>query len=195
MLSLLLDSADKKLLVALFKDDKKLDEISYEARQRQSELMIPELKKILDKNKINPKDINEIIVTLGPGSYTGVRIALTIAKIYALSLLIPCYAISSLAALKSVKGNSICLINARSNRSYFAVYDENGKAIINDKVLKNDEVLAYINEHKDFHVCGDTSYLNIEGEDNDLANNMYSLKSEDTLVKNILSLKAVYLKD
>lgn len=195
MLSLLLDSADKKLLVALFKDDKKFDEISYEAWQRQSELMIPELKKILDRNKIDPKEINEIIVTLGPGSYTGVRIALTIAKVYALSLNIPCYAISSLAALKSNKGNSICLINARSNRSYFAVYDENGKAIIQDKVLKNDEVINYINEHKDYHVCGDVTYLNIECENNDLATSMYSLKSDDTLVENILSLKAVYLKD
>lgn len=195
MLSLLLDSADKKLLVALFKDDKKFDEISYEAWQRQSELMIPELKKILDRNKIDPKEINEIIVTLGPGSYTGVRIALTIAKVYALSLNIPCYAISSLAALKSNRGNSICLINARSNRSYFAVYDENGKAIIQDKVLKNDEVINYINEHKDYHVCGDVTYLNIEGENNDLATSMYSLKSDDTLVENILSLKAVYLKD
>ena len=83
MLSLILDSANKELLVALYKDNIKLDETRYEARQKQSELMIPELDKIIKKNNINPKDVNEIIVTMGPGSYTGVRIALTIAKIYA----------------------------------------------------------------------------------------------------------------
>ena len=55
MLSLLLDSANKELLVALYENDKKIDEICYEAWQRQSELMIPELDKILKRNSIDPK--------------------------------------------------------------------------------------------------------------------------------------------
>lgn len=195
MLSLLLDSANKELLVSIFKDDIKVDEVRYEARQRQSELMIPELDKILKRNNIDPKAIGEIIVTKGPGSYTGVRIALTIAKIYAMGLNIPCYAISSLAVLKNKKGNSICLVNARSNRSYFAVYGENGETIIQDKILTNDETLEYIDSHKDYHVCGDTDYLGISGENNDLSSNMVSLRNESNKVENILTLKAVYLKD
>lgn len=195
MLSLLLDSANKKLLVALYSDDKKIDEIRYEARQRQSELMIPELDKILKNNNIDPKNIDEIIVTQGPGSYTGVRIALTIAKIYAMSLNIPCYALSSLAVLKDKTKTSICLINARSNRSYFAVYEANGNALIQDKVLPNTEVIEYINSHKDFAVCGDTTYLGIEGQNEDISFNMMSLKNESNKVDNILTLKAVYLKD
>ena len=195
MLSLLLDSANKELLVALYSDDKKIDEIRYEARQRQSELMIPELDKILKNNNIDPKNIDEIIVTQGPGSYTGVRIALTIAKIYAMSLYIPCYALSSLAVLKDKTKTSICLINARSNRSYFAVYEANGNALIQDKVLPNTEVIEYINSHKDFAVCGDTTYLGIEGQNEDISFNMMSLKNESNKVDNILTLKAVYLKD
>lgn len=195
MLSLVLDSANKELLVAIFKDKAKVDEIRYEAWQRQSELMIPELDKILKRNSISPKSIDEIVVTLGPGSYTGVRIALTIAKIYAYSLNIPCYAISSLAVLKNATGNSICLINARSNRSYFGVYNEKGETIIEDKVLTNSEAVAYIEEHPDCHVCGDTSYLNLSGENNDISLNMINLKNDKNRVQNILSLKAVYLKD
>lgn len=195
MLSLLLDSANKELLVALYSDDKKIDEIRYEARQRQSELMIPELDKIIKNNNIDPKNIDEIIVTQGPGSYTGVRIALTIAKIYAMSLNIPCYALSSLAVLKDKTKTSICLINARSNRSYFAVYEANGNALIQDKVLPNTEVIEYINSHKDFAVCGDTTYLGIEGQNEDISFNMMSLKNESNKVDNILTLKAVYLKD
>lgn len=195
MLTLVLDSANKELLVALFKNGIKLDETRYEAWQRQSEFMILELDKILKKHEINPKSIDEIVVTKGPGSYTGVRIALTIAKIYAYSLNIPCYAISSLEALKNERGNSICLINARSNRSYFAVYDENGKELVADKILTNSEVVSYVNEHEDYHICGDASYLNLVGENNDLASNLYSLKSDKNKVSNILSLKAVYLKD
>ena len=195
MLSLLLDSANKELLVALYKGDKKIDEIRYEAWQRQSELMIPELDKILKRNEIDPKTIDEIVVTQGPGSYTGVRIALTIAKIYALSLNIPCYAISSLGVLKDENKTSICLINARSNRSYFGVYEANGNVLIEDKVLPNKEVLDYIEEHKDFAICGDVTYLGLENQESDIAKNMMSLKNESNKVQNILTLKAVYLKD
>lgn len=194
MLSLVLDSANKELLVALFKDNKKLDETRYEAWQRQSEFMLPELDKILKKNNVEPKSISEIVVTLGPGSYTGVRIALTIAKIYAYTLNIPCYAISSLQVLENPSKPSICLENARSGRSYVGVYDGK-KVIVKDTIWSNGEVLKYISEHKDYALCGDLLYLDLIGERNDISSNLMFLKGEENNVENIFSLKAVYLKD
>ena len=194
MLSLILDSANKELGVALAQDGTLLDEIRYEARQRQSELMIPEIENIFKKNHVNPKDVGEILVTVGPGSYTGVRIALTIAKVYGYALNIPVYAFSSLEVLADLEKASICLINARSNRSYFAVY-EKGNAIVNDQVLTNDEVIKYVNEHKDYVICGETSYLDLVSENSDVLKNMLALKNDSYKVENILKLKAVYLKD
>lgn len=194
MLSLILDSANKELGVALAQDGTLLDEIRYEARQRQSELMIPEIENIFKKNQVNPKDVGEILVTVGPGSYTGVRIALTIAKVYGYALNIPVYAFSSLEVLADLEKPSICLINARSNRSYFAVY-EKGNAIVNDQVLTNDEVIKYVSEHKDYVICGETSYLDLVSENSDVLKNMFALKNDSYKVENILKLKAVYLKD
>ena len=194
MLSLILDSANKELGVALAQDGTLLDEIRYEARQRQSELMIPEIENIFKKNHVNPKDVGEILVTVGPGSYTGVRIALTIAKVYGYALNIPVYAFSSLEVLADLEKASICLINARSNRSYFAVY-EKGNAIVNDQVLTNDEVIKYVSEHKDYVICGETSYLDLVSENSDVLKNMLALKNDSYKVENILKLKAVYLKD
>ena len=194
MLSLILDSANKELGVALAQDGTLLDEIRYEAWQRQSELMIPEIENIFKKNHVNPKDVGEILVTVGPGSYTGVRIALTIAKVYGYALNIPVYAFSSLEVLADLEKPSICLINARSNRSYFAVY-EKGNAIVNDQVLTNDEVIKYVNEHKDYVICGETSYLDLVSENSDVLKNMRALKNDSYKVENILKLKAVYLKD
>ena len=81
MYSLLLDSSNTKLAVGIAKDDILLDKIYYDAWQRQSEFMIQEINNILSRNKILPSQISEIIVTDGPGSYTGVRISLTIAKV------------------------------------------------------------------------------------------------------------------
>lgn len=194
MYTLILDSANVNIVVGLCKDNEVLDETIYEAWQRQSEYMIPEIDKILKKNGVDPKDIGEIIVTKGPGSYTGVRIALTIAKIYAMSLNIRCYAVSSLKVLQSYNKPSICLINARSNRSYFAVYDKN-TAIIEDCVMSNGEVLKYIESHRDYDVCGDATYVDLVSFKNDIVKTMMLLKDDCDIVDNILSLKAVYLKD
>ena len=81
MFTILLDSSNKDLYVGLLKDKTLIDEITYQAWQRQSEYMIVELEKILFRNNVNKKDISKVMVGVGPGSYTGVRIALTIAKI------------------------------------------------------------------------------------------------------------------
>ena len=188
MLSLILDSANKELGVAIAKDNEIIDEIKYDAWQKQSELMIPEIEKIFKRNSISPKDINEILVSQGPGSYTGVRIALTIAKVYAYALNLPIYAFSSLNILENPEKPSICLINAKGNRSYFAVYEK-------DKVLTNGEVIEYVNSHPEYVICGDASYIDIVSEKYDVLKNMLRLKSDKYLVSNILSLKAVYLKD
>ena len=198
MYSLILDSANKDLVVSLAKDNEIIEEINYEAWQRQSELMIPEIEKILKKNKVDPKEINEILVTKGPGSYTGVRIALTIAKVYAYLLNIPVYAFSSLKALEDPDNTSICLINARSSRSYVAIYSKN-KCLLEDQIMTNQQVIELIKNHETYSVCGDIGYLNadfrINHKETDLSKNLLALKNDDDLVKNILSLKAVYLKD
>lgn len=193
MKTLLLDSTYKDLNVGLDIDGE-MHKISYECFQRQSELMISEIDKILKENNVNPKDINEIVVTHGPGSFTGLRIALTIAKVYCYAVKCPCYSLSSLNVLIKKSVPSICLLNARSGRSYFGVY-KNNEIIEEDQILTNDKVLEYIKNHPDYAVCGDVEYLGIEGYKADLIDNMYFLKNEDNKVKDIYTLKAVYLKD
>lgn len=194
MITLLLDSSNTLLVVGLAKDNKIIDSIIYEAWQKQSEYMILEINNILKRNEIDPKEVNEIIVTKGPGSYTGLRIALTIAKIYGYSLSIPVYAISSLQVLESHGHNSICLMNARSKRSYFAVYKDD-VCIVNDTVLTNEEVLSYISSHQDYKICGELDYLSIKSNEYNILENMLFLKSDKNKVEDILTLKAIYLKD
>ena len=193
MNTLILDSTNIDLNVGLYINGH-LYFVSYPCRQQQSEKMIPEIDKLLKEYNLSPKDINEVLVTNGPGSYTGVRIALTIAKVYCYALKIPCYVFSSLEVLMNVNKPSICLINARSNRSYFAVYDKN-KCLIQDEVKPNDEVLNFIKEHPEYNVCGDLEYLNLKGYKGNLFETMLLLKSKEHLVKDIFTLKAVYLKD
>ena len=194
MLKLLLDSSNTSLSVGLSKEGQLLDSISYECWQSQSEHMVPEIDKLLKKHNVQRSDISGIIVSIGPGSYTGVRIALTIAKTMALCLNIPTYPVSSLRILKNGKKPSICLINARSGRSYFAVYEDT-KTIISDCIKTNDEVMKYIEEHKEYSICGNVKYLGFDNLDINICEQMVSLEDVLKEKEDNLDLKPVYMKD
>ena len=194
MYTLLLDSSNTSLAVGLAKDNVLLETIIYEAWQEQSEHMIPEIDKLLTKYQVKNEEIKDVMVGIGPGSYTGVRIALTIAKTIAVALNIPVYPVSSLIILKNGNKPSICVINARSNRSYIGVYQAE-QALVDDCIMTNDEVKSYINEHPDYIVCGASSYLGIEGYISNVLEEMLSLKESTSPMENSLGLKPVYLKD
>ena len=193
MYTVLLDSSNTNLSVGLAKDNLLLESVSYEAWQRQSEYMIPELNKLLEKYNVNRNEIDAVMVAKGPGSYTGVRIAITIAKTIAVALGVKLYPVSSLRAQKDGKNPSICLINARSGRSYIGVYECN-ETLLEDQIMKNDEVLKYIADHPTYSVCGDVKYLGLEVKETNNVLEMLNLKEalEDV---NPLSLKPVYMKD
>ena len=194
MFTILLDSSNTSLTVGLAKDDVVLESVSYEAWQSQSEHMIPELDNLLTKYNVDRKDIGDVVVAIGPGSYTGVRIAITIAKTIAAVIDCKIYTISSLRCQKDRKNPSICVINARSGRSYFGVYEDN-KVLVDDCILTNDKVLEYISEHQSYSVCGNAAYLGLNGIQPDIARELLELKKYVKPVDNPLAIKPVYMKD
>lgn len=194
MIKLLLDSSNINLCVGIMKDDELFDFTIYESWQTQSENMVPEIDKMLKKHNFTRKDIDGVITAIGPGSYTGVRISLTIAKVIAYSLDVPVYPVSSLRVLKEDDKPSICVINARSGRSYFGVF-EKGKIVVQDCIKQNEEVLNYINEHKEYTVCGDARYLGLPNNDTNVCKQMVSLFKYLTPAENHLGLKPIYMKD
>mgnify|MGYP003319639356 CR=1 FL=1 len=193
MIKLILDSSNKSLAVGIA-DDKVIDSTSYEAWQSQSEHMIPEIDALLNKHNFSRNDIGEVVVTIGPGSYTGIRISLTIAKVVCLALNIPMKTLSSLSALQDLNKPSICLMDARSGRSYIGVYDKD-KVLLSDQVMNNDDVINYINTHKEFAICGDLKYLGLSGYINDLVFTMNELSKTSKIANDPLVVKPVYLKD
>ena len=193
MITILLDSSNTNLSVGIARDNLLLEYISYEAWQRQSEYMIPELDKLLSKYNVSRDEIKEVMVAKGPGSYTGVRIAITIAKTIATALDAKLYAVSSLRVQKACKNPSICLINARSGRSYIGVYEDD-KVLLDDQIMKNEDVLNYIKEHPNYSVCGDVKYFGLEGVISNNIQEMLNLKNVLEPV-NPLGLKPVYMKE
>ena len=194
MFTILLDSSNTSLTVGIAKEQELLDSVSYEAWQTQSEYMIPELDKLLNKYGADYRSISDVVVAIGPGSYTGVRIAITIAKTLHVATGCKIYQISSLRCQKDRKSPSICIINARSGRSYFGVYEDE-KVIVDDCILTNDKVLEYISEHPDFIVCGIADYLGVKGKEPDIARELLALKFCSEPIPEPLALKPVYMKD
>lgn len=194
MYQLVLDSSNKYLAVGILENDKVVDKIYYEAWQRQSEVMVQEIDSILKRNNLSRKDLDAVAVGIGPGSYTGVRIAITIAKTIGYALKIKTYAKSSLFLLKGCKSPSICIFNARSGRSYFAVYDGK-KQIISECIKTNEEVMEYIKNHPDYCVNGDVEHLGLTSGDFDVFKNFIDVISDDNLVKNVFTLNPIYLKE
>lgn len=139
MLSLVLDTSFRYLTVALAEDHHILASTSYEAWQKQSEYTMQEVSQLFDKAGKKPHDVNRIGVTIGPGSYTGIRIALTIAKVMASQLHIPLVTISSLQLLAGVLGEWHVITDARGGRCFYGHY-LNGVALQPDQLTTIDQL-------------------------------------------------------
>jgi tRNA threonylcarbamoyladenosine biosynthesis protein TsaB len=194
MYSLLLDSSNSGLAVAFAEDHQISVESSYDAWQQQSELLVAEIDKLMINNNITRDQISKICVCKGPGSYTGIRIALSIAKVMAFALNVPLYLCSSLEMMKDPAHPTICVVNARSKRSYIGVFDGD-KTILSDQIMDNTAVLAYIADHKDYVLSGDLTHLNLKGKSIDILTNLNHADVERNLCQEPLAAKPVYLKD
>ena len=192
MYSLIIDSATKILYIALVKDNNLLEDIYITGSNDHAKNIVSKVDELLKKYGIESKDLSEVVCGYGPGSYTGVRIGVTIAKTIAYALKIKLYAKSSLSLLKHPDFPTICLFNARSGRSYFAVY-EGKKVIVKDSVLENENVIGYIKAHPDYLLHGDTYQLGLESSEYDIIGNLADFDQNDEV--DAFKLKPVYLKD
>lgn len=89
MYSLFIDTHDTDLVIALYKDKKIIDKEIRESLRNHSDYTMPIIDDIIKRNNLTINSINEILVITGPGSFTGVRIGVTISKMLAYTLDIP----------------------------------------------------------------------------------------------------------
>lgn len=132
MISLFIDTSLSDVSIALIKDGKLLSKINNNIPGQHSIYVTKYVEAVLKECNLSPKDVDEIIVVNGPGSFTGIRIGVTIAKIFAYLENIRIVSITSLQArVIGVKSKYILsTIDAKHNNYYIGLYDENYNKIV-----------------------------------------------------------------
>lgn len=193
MISLVMDTSNSYLAVGLFKDNICLEAFQEKGSRRQSEKAIPSLKEVLDRHHIALKDVNEMIITSGPGSYTGVRVAMTIAKTLAAVSDVRIKSVSSLAAYAGMN-QALSVIDARGHKVFVGVY-ENGLPLIKEQVMTLEDFAQLRAEYEDFELVGEVGCLGLDEKECDLCANIYALAQMADPIKNVDLLVPTYIKD
>ncbi len=140
MKTLLIDVSTLVMYVGIAKDDDLKDSSIRIAKRDHAKYMVDRVEQIIKRNKMTIDDIDQIVVGVGPGSYTGIRIAVMVAKMLGYTKNIPVYTVSSLYFMTSgYEGKIAALIDAR--RGYvFANIHESGHVILDDTYVLLDDL-------------------------------------------------------
>ena len=146
MIWLGIDTSNVPLSVAVVQDGQILVEWTSAIKVTHSVGAMPAVEEALKQASIKPSEIDAIAVAEGPGSYTGVRIGVTIAKTLAWTLKIPLVGVSS---LQTLAGNGalfqglICpIMDARRQNVFSAIYTSELEADLPDGHYSLDELLG-----------------------------------------------------
>ena len=197
MINLYIDTSSSDVSIACLKDDTLLHSIIRNIPNKHSVYTLSYIKEVLDNSNIDKKNIDYIYVVIGPGSFTGIRIGLTIAKTYSYLLDKPLIPVSSLKALvlSTNKDLILSIIKANSSNYYIGLYDNNYNEIIEEQFINRDNLIEIINKYNPYIISNEE--LNI----NDIKVNKVNLDFskiinyyKDSKKYNSYELKPNYLK-
>ena len=136
------DTSSKALSVAILEDETLLAETTLTIKKNHSITLMPVIDFLMQQIDLTPKDLDRIVVAEGPGSYTGLRIAVATAKTLAHTLGIELVGVSSLLALvpDDLEGLVVPVMDARRNNVYAGFY-QNDQLVTPEGHFPFEEVL------------------------------------------------------
>ena len=142
MLMLAIDSSTDILGLALMDSGQLKAEYNLSLKRQHSEKLLPLMEQIFELLEIKAEDLDGVAVAVGPGSFTGLRIGITTAKMLGRIFSIPVKGISTLEIMAAgVEGEIILpLLDARRSRVYYSLYLR--KSENNDSFLKKTKAAA-----------------------------------------------------
>ena len=189
MKTLCMDTAHKFLVIGLFENEKLIAKTSERAWKQQSEKFFPALTECMAQAGWCADDLDEIVITEGPGSYTGERIAMTIAKVLCTTKQKPLYTISTFQMAAGSQERCEVILDARSNRAYVGICEKGQLISEGIKTLDGIKIDA---EHE--LIVGDIELLGHEYKEIDFVKNMMDVKPYWKKIEHVHLLVPHYLK-
>ena len=158
------DSTAKAASVAVCEDERLLGLYNIDNGLTQSELLLPMAENLLKSLKLKLSDIELFAASVGPGSFTGVRIGTALVKGLAFGKGLPCVAVSTLEALAenigTLDGILVPVMDARRNQVYTAIFKSDGSGIeriTEDSALSIDALASELKKYEgyDVYLSGD----------------------------------------
>jgi len=142
-MNIFIDTAVHGCNVALFDDDKIIDILSEPIERGHAETFLPRVETLIQKNNKTPQDIENIYITIGPGSFTGLRVGLTVAQFMGFSLKKPVHGITTFQAFScrvDSDKNRMILVETKRTDFYTQLMDANHEPIGDPCVLTADQI-------------------------------------------------------
>ena len=197
-----LDTSSENLGIAIFSEDKLICHTSIYKFKPFSEFLVKKLDDIFKEFSLNKRDIKKVVVNKGAGSYTGLRVGVSVAKTIAYSLNIPIYAYSGLSALaykyRFIQKDILIGINAGKGEVYsqqFKTSIDNIYPISDIELLKKDRFTELANKFEITVIKGlDLKEKNFikDIEDLSVVGVEYALKNN--LKEGIFMLEPIYVR-
>lgn len=192
-----IDTSTNYLYAGVASDTELLCEIKLNLSHDLSTFSVDEISKMFKEHNIEVNDIDKIICVSGPGSFTGIRIGMTISKIYALMLKKEITTITSLEAMSSsIKTDKMIvpLIDARRGYVYAGIYYNNDEIIPNQYISLEKLKLYIEGQNKDYIVITNDNILidNINKYNPDILNIINNYKDREGI--NPHKVEPTYLK-
>lgn len=145
------DTTNSSLSVALLEDEQCLEKTTITESSKQSQLLIPTIEILLNKQNIWYQDLDLICATKGPGSFTGIRVGISAIKAIQIALKTPVILLDSLFVIANKykdEGKILIINDAKMDEFFVAEFlSKKGeiKIIQDSKLIKADELLDYKN--------------------------------------------------
>lgn len=166
MITLAFDTCLDKMYAVLKKDGEILASkvVENTGNKYHSAFLISTLQEIMSLNDVKPQDVNLIAVNIGPGSFTGIRACVTVARVMAQQLDCKAVGVSSLEILsRFADKNPLVALDARKDSAYL-YYDGEIRGAIRleevQEIIKKGEY-SVITDDKLQPILGGTSYQQI----------------------------------
>lgn len=143
MKCLFIDTSNSFINIYIVKDDSVLVYKKVETLRDMANTIMPLIREAFNEIDFNIKDVDKIFVTIGPGSFTGVRVGITVAKTIAWGLSIDVYPISTLEYLSSIDtkySRIMPIIDARRENVFTSVYDNYLNKLEDEKLIGYEDI-------------------------------------------------------